>query len=362
MGHELMHRSYHLDSKQRGVAHRMAAAFLTAVAIFVLAAIFGGPRIAANSSVEFRLGLLAASLIAPAAALFICIARLAKHRFFTPEDIDGSALTEGTSRAMLLQALLQNTLEQLALAVPVYLSCSFLFPDYFLGLVPAAAAMFFVARSVLSWLFRWSAFKGVWFRLHFLPDSHHGMHGRLLSRNQWRRLTQTLATNRVPHFKETVRKSDEPTMRKNILAALPILAAVLLQISPAWTAETAGGPVDLSALTWTVQPNGVSIAVFLGNPKEAGPYGVRAKLPPNWRIAPHTHPEEGRVNTVISGTFYWAKGDTFDESKLQAFGPGSVIIEAKGVPHFAMTKEEGAVLQVTAVGPAGLEFLSKDQK
>jgi len=150
-------------------------------------------------------------------------------------------------------------------------------------------------------------------------------------------------------------------MRKNILAALPILAAVLLQISPAWTAETAGGPVDLSALTWTVQPNGVSIAVFLGNPKETGPYGVRAKLPPNWRIAPHTHPEEGRVNTVISGTFYWAKGDTFDESKLQSFGPGSVIIEAKGVPHFAMTKEEGVVLQVTAIGPAGLQFVG-DQK
>ena len=47
----------------------------------------------------------------------------------------------------------------------------------------------------------------------------------------------------------------------------------------------------------------------------------------------------------------------FDESKLQAFGPGSVIIEAKGIPHNAMTKEEGAELQVTAIGPAGLQFL-----
>lgn len=135
-----------MDSAQRGVAVGMASAFLTAVVVLSLAATFGGTLTAANSSVEFRLELLAASLIAPAAALFICIARLAKHRFFTPEDIDGSALTEGTSRAMLLQALLQNTLEQLALAMPVYLSCSILFPSHLLVLIPAAAAMFFVGR------------------------------------------------------------------------------------------------------------------------------------------------------------------------------------------------------------------------
>ena len=139
------------------------------------------------------------------------------------------------------------------------------------------------------------------------------------------------------------------------------LVATILQTPPAWTAETAGGPVDLAALAWTVQPNGVSIAVFLGNPKEPGPYGVRAKLPSNWHIAPHTHPEEARVATVIAGKFYWAKGETFDESKLQKFGPGSVIIEAIGVPHFALTKEEGATLQVTAIGPAGIKILS-DQK
>lgn len=135
-----------MDSEQRGVAIGMASALLTMVAILILAAIVGSARFASSASVEFRLELLAASLMVPATSLFICIARLAKHRFFTPEDINGSALTEGTSRAKLLQALLQNTLEQLALALPVYLSCSFIFPSHFLGLIPAAAAMFFVGR------------------------------------------------------------------------------------------------------------------------------------------------------------------------------------------------------------------------
>ena len=135
-----------MSSEQRGVAIGMASALLVAAAFLTLAAVFGGARIAPGASVEFRLELLAASLIAPAASLFICIARLAKHRFFTPDDINGSALTGGTSRAKLLQALLQNTLEQVAFALSVYFVCAFTFPSHLLGLIPAAAAMFFVGR------------------------------------------------------------------------------------------------------------------------------------------------------------------------------------------------------------------------
>jgi hypothetical protein len=135
-----------LSSEQRGVAIGMASALLMAVAFLTLAAIFGGVRIAPSASVEFRLELLAASLMALAASLFICIARLAKHRFFTPEDINGSALTEGTERAKPLQALLQNTLEQVALALSVYFACSFILPSHLLGLIPAAAAMFLFGR------------------------------------------------------------------------------------------------------------------------------------------------------------------------------------------------------------------------
>jgi uncharacterized membrane protein YecN with MAPEG domain len=76
----------------------------------------------------------------------VCIARLAKHRFFTPEDIHGSALTTGTERARLLQSLLQNTLEQSALAVPVYVAICALGPLRVLSVVPVAAAMFLVGR------------------------------------------------------------------------------------------------------------------------------------------------------------------------------------------------------------------------
>ncbi len=76
----------------------------------------------------------------------VCIGRLAKHRFFTPEDIDGSALTQGTATARLLQALLQNTLEQLVLAVVVYLSAALLLPAHLLALILTAALMFTAGR------------------------------------------------------------------------------------------------------------------------------------------------------------------------------------------------------------------------
>lgn len=55
------------------------------VAILSLAAIFGGVRIDPSASVEFRLEILAASLMTLAASLFIWIARLAKHLSSPPK-------------------------------------------------------------------------------------------------------------------------------------------------------------------------------------------------------------------------------------------------------------------------------------
>jgi len=104
------------------------------------------PNFSSQASLSLRLKLAALAGLAPAAVLLLCIARLAKHRFTTPQDIHGSALTEGTERAKLLQALLQNTLEQTVLAFPVYLAASLVFPARFLPMVAAAAALFVVGR------------------------------------------------------------------------------------------------------------------------------------------------------------------------------------------------------------------------
>lgn len=99
------------------------------------------------------------------------IGMLARHRFFTPEDIDGSGLTEGTSTAKLLQSILQNTLEQTALAFPVYLIWAATMPWRWQAAVPMAAILFFVGR-LLFWkgYSRGAPARSLGFALTFYPS------------------------------------------------------------------------------------------------------------------------------------------------------------------------------------------------
>ena len=136
-----------MDKTQLGVVRGMGLAMLTAVATFALSIAYVARMWDVGSDLASRVTLAAWSLVTPAFALFVCIARLAKHRFFTPEDIHGSALTGGTEKAKLLQALLQNTLEQCSLALPIYIATSIVVPASLLPVVPAAAGMFLVGRA-----------------------------------------------------------------------------------------------------------------------------------------------------------------------------------------------------------------------
>ena len=136
-----------MDKTQHGVARGMGLAMLTAIAAFVFSATYIPGVWAMGSDLTSRVTLASWALLLPAFTLFVCIARLAKHRFFTPEDIHGSALTDGTDKAKLLQSLLQNTLEQSCLALPIYIATSIIAPAALLPVVPAAAVMFLVGRS-----------------------------------------------------------------------------------------------------------------------------------------------------------------------------------------------------------------------
>ena len=93
-----------------------------------------------------RLSVAVFYCIIPAIILAVSIGRLAKHRFFSPEDIDGGGLTHGTEKAIVLQSVLQNTLEQSLLASLVYLVWSVVMPATWLSVVPIAALCFAVGR------------------------------------------------------------------------------------------------------------------------------------------------------------------------------------------------------------------------
>jgi len=124
---------------------------------------------------------------------------------------------------------------------------------------------------------------------------------------------------------------------------------------------TGEGPILVAPnqLTWTDAPAvapGAKIAVIEGPLNKAVPFTFQLALPANAKIAPHTHPAYERV-TVLSGTFYFASGDTYDPAKTRALGPGSVAIMPPGTPMFGFTKEE-TVIQLHGVGPWGLSYLN----
>ena len=80
--------------------------------------------------------------------LAISIGLLARHRFFTPEDIDGGGLSQGTDAANILQASLQNTLEQTVLAVLVHLAWAVVMPVAWISAIPAAVVLFLCGRML----------------------------------------------------------------------------------------------------------------------------------------------------------------------------------------------------------------------
>jgi quercetin dioxygenase-like cupin family protein len=116
-------------------------------------------------------------------------------------------------------------------------------------------------------------------------------------------------------------------------------------------------PEDVDWQPFAAFPSSVRLAVVVGQPTEPGPYVIRIKVPSGVKLMPHTHPED-RVYTVISGIFYIGIGDRFDDNKLEAYSPGSVIVLPGDTPHFHWARSGEYISQVTALGPLGINYVN----
>jgi hypothetical protein len=114
-------------------------------------------------------------------------------------------------------------------------------------------------------------------------------------------------------------------------------------------------PEDVDWEPFAAFPPSARLAVLVGHPSEPGPYVVRVKVPSGVRLMPHTH-DEDRVYTVMSGVFYIGRGEQFDEEKLEAYPPGSVVVLPGETSHFHWAKSGEYVTQVTAIGPISLHY------
>ena len=105
---------------------------------------------------------------------------------------------------------------------------------------------------------------------------------------------------------------------------------------------------------------GQEIAQLIGDSTKPGPFVERIKLPANFTVAAHSHPDD-RTYTVISGTWYIGYGDKLDPAKLKALPAGSFHTEPANVNHFVVTKEAGVVVQIAGTGPTATRIFDPAQ-
>src|SRR6266568_4547658 len=95
-----------------------------------------------------------------------------------------------------------------------------------------------------------------------------------------------------------------------------LISVALIALAGSALAQDAVTMVKPDALTWKDNPNipkGGQVAVLVGDPTKAGSVVVqRVKLPPNYKVPPHTHPYAETV-TVISGIVGLGMGEKFEK-------------------------------------------------
>ena len=104
-------------------------------------------------------------------------------------------------------------------------------------------------------------------------------------------------------------------------------------------------------------PKGAQIAVLAGDPGKPGPFVMRLKLPPGYKVAAHQHPKAEAV-TVISGDFGFGMGDKLDETKAQKLGPGGFVDLPAEMNHFAFSAGGEVIVQINSEGPFAIKYVN----
>lgn len=148
---------------------------------------------------------------------------------------------------------------------------------------------------------------------------------------------------------------------------LAILLAILLVVSlavpvhaqqanvPTFSDPYAKTPGELAAIPATGGAGGsgnakVQVVTLLGDPSRPGPYSQLLRVAPHASIPAHHHAGD-RAATVLSGTWHFGYGNTFDASRLKTLPPGSVYTEPADSAHFAQTGDEAVTVLITGFGP-----------
>jgi quercetin dioxygenase-like cupin family protein len=106
-----------------------------------------------------------------------------------------------------------------------------------------------------------------------------------------------------------------------------------------------------------VSPTSLQTAVLFGDPTKPGVYVIRVKYAAGTKVMPHWHPDEVRTATVLSGTYYFAVGEQWDDSKMRPYTVGTFLSEPPRTPHYAWAKDGEVIVQFTGLGPTAITMI-----
>ena len=98
------------------------------------------------------------------------------------------------------------------------------------------------------------------------------------------------------------------------------------------------------------------MAILSGDPRQPGPFTIRAKFPAGFTIPPHWHPTAEHL-TILSGEASVGMGDAIDEGSMQTMKPGAFAMMAPEMRHYLRTKVE-TVVQVHGMGPFTITYVN----
>ena len=145
-----------------------------------------------------------------------------------------------------------------------------------------------------------------------------------------------------------------------------LISLLALFLLPAVLVAADAPPLPVGALqyksdTLTWQPGppslpaGSEVVVLEGDPRQAGLFTMRVRVPAGASLAPHTHPRHERV-TVLSGVVGLAFGTSNDPTLLRVLRAGDYYVNPPEAAHYLRFAEE-SILQITTEGPWGLNYL-----
>jgi quercetin dioxygenase-like cupin family protein len=142
------------------------------------------------------------------------------------------------------------------------------------------------------------------------------------------------------------------------LVAVLVFLAISFAV-PASMAQDSMKVVKLDELVWQEHPflKGVQIAFLLGDRTKVGIIVQVSKLPPHYKIPPHTHPYS-EVITVLRGTYWNAMGDDMENGVM--LKPGSSFVLPAGHVHRTWTGDEETITQACFMGPADVTFVNPE--